>query len=248
MQEIWNNIVNTDWIEATDVAIRSIISLVTLFLITKMLGKKQVSQLSVFDYVIGISIGNFAAEMAYDTKSQYINGVIAVIIFGIVAYLVSYLTMKSMGLRRYFMGTPTILIQDGKLLEKNMKKARFDMNDLLEECRINGYFDISEIEYAVMEVNGNISILPKAEYKPLTSGDMQIKINKQGLCTNAVIDGVIMKNNLKNSNLDEEWFRHELKIKGYHNTNSILLATIDIDRKVTVYERNENEKPKDVLE
>ena len=118
------NFLNTDWIEVYDVVIRSLLSLITLFLITKLLGKKQVSQLSLFDYVIGISIGNFAAEMTINIESQYMNGIAAVLVFGLVAYFVSIVTMKSIVLRRYFMGVPTILIQHGELIEKNLKKTK----------------------------------------------------------------------------------------------------------------------------
>ena len=107
-----------DFAELFDVTIRAILSLITLFLITKMLGKKQVSQLSLFDYVIGISIGNFAAEMTINLETSEINGIWAVVLFGIFAYLVSYVTMKSIILRRFFMGTPTILVQNGKIIQK----------------------------------------------------------------------------------------------------------------------------------
>ena len=126
------NFFDIKWIEVLDTVVRALVSLTTLFLITKLLGKKQVSQLSLFDYVIGISIGNFAAEMTINIESQYLNGLTAIIVFGLVAYLVSYLTMKSIVLRRFFIGTPTILIQNGKLIEKNLKKVKFDINDLLE--------------------------------------------------------------------------------------------------------------------
>ena len=122
----------TNWIEVGDVVIRAIVSLFTLFLVTKLLGKKQVSQLSLFDYVIGISIGNFAAEMTINVDSQYMNGTVAVLVFGLVAYIVSLLTMKSIHLRRFFMGRPTLLIQDGKMLMKGLKKVKFDVNDMLE--------------------------------------------------------------------------------------------------------------------
>lgn len=248
MDEIVKNIVNTNGTELIDVTVRALISLITLFLVTKMLGKKQVSQLSLFDYVIGISIGNFAAEMTINIDSQYMNGVLAVIIFGAVAYLVSILTMKSIWLRRYFMGTPTIMIQDGKLLEENMKKVHFEVNDLLEECRGNGYFDLNEIEYAIMEANGKLSILPKPEYKPVTVKDMQVKAGKQGLCANVIIDGKVMPKNLENMNKDKKWLMHELKIKGYKSTKDILLATLDVNDKVTVFENNKKLKSKDVLE
>ncbi len=248
MDEIVKNIMNTNGTELIDVTVRALISLITLFLVTKMLGKKQVSQLSLFDYVIGISIGNFAAEMTINIDSQYMNGVLAVIIFGAVAYLVSILTMKSIWLRRYFMGTPTIMIQDGKLLEENMKKVHFEVNDLLEECRGNGYFDLNEIEYAIMEANGKLSILPKPEYKPVTVKDMQVKAGKQGLCANVIIDGKVMPKNLENMNKDKKWLMHELKIKGYQSTKDILLATLDVNDKVTIFENNKKLKSKDVLE
>lgn len=235
-------------IEVLDVTVRSLLSLVTLFLVTKMLGKKQVSQLSLFDYVIGISIGNFAAEMSINLDTNYINGTVAVIIFGVVAYIVSILTMKSIYLRRFFMGVPTILIEHGKLLVNGMRKVKFDLNDLLEECRINGYFDISEIEYAIMETNGTVSILPKGEYKPIVMKDMKLKAEKQGLCANVIIDGKVMKNNLDNIHKDEEWLIQQLKVKGYQELDNILLVTVDINEKIVVYEKNEGINPTDVLE
>ena len=226
---------------------RSILSLTLLFLITKMLGKKQVSQLSLFDYVIGISIGNFAAEMTINLEINYLNGVISMLVFGIIAYLISYTTMKSIYLRRFFMGTPTILIQNGKIIQNNLKKVKLDVNDLLEECRSNGYFDLNEIEYGIMEVNGTLSILPKAENKPVTLKDMQIKAQKSSLCANIIIDGHIMTNNLKNMHKDEEWLEKELKIKGT-NMSDILLATLDNQEKLTIYKRNENINIQNVLE
>ena len=230
------------------VIIRSIISLTVLFIVTKILGKKQVSQLSLFDYVIGISIGNFAAEITINMETQFINGITAIIVFGLIAYLVSIITMKSIILRRFFMGVPTPLIQKGKILEENLKKVKFDINDLLEECRSNGYFNIEEIEYALMESKGTLSILPKGEYKPVNIKDMNIKAKKQGLVANIIIDSKIMKNNLKNMNKTEEWLNKQLKEKGYKTKENILLATLDIDEKFIIYEKNTNEKTLNVLE
>ena len=239
---------NIDFSELLNVTVRAISSLVTLFLITKMLGKKQVSQLSLFDYVIGISIGNFAAEMTINLESNEINGIWAVVLFGLFAYLISYITMKSIVLRRFFMGTPTVIIQDGKILEKNLKKVKFDINDMLEEIRESGYFDLSQVEYAIMEANGKFSILPKPEYRPLTPKDMKIKVEKEGLCCNVIIDGKIMHNNLKNIKKDEKWLDKVLKVKGYSDISKILLATVDISEKITVYEKNLDVDSKDVLE
>lgn len=234
--------------ELLDVTERAVLSLVTLFLVTKMLGKKQVSQLSLFDYVIGISIGNFAAEMTINLDTNELNGILAVVLFGIFAYIISYLTMKSIHLRRFFMGTPTILIEDGKILENNMKKIKLDINDLLEEIRAKGYFSLNEINYAIMEVNGDVSVLPKNDFMPLTKGDMKIKTGNTSIECVAIIDGKIMKNNLKEIGKNEYWLKKELGKQKYTDISKILLCTIDINDKVNIYERNLNLKSHDVLE
>ena len=237
-----------DNMELIQVTIRSLISLATLFIVTKIIGKKQVSELSLFDYVIGLSIGNFAAEITINSDVNLENGLLAIVIFGFVAYIVSIITMKSISLRRIIIGVPTILMQNGKLIEENLKKTKFDINDFLEECRMNGYFDLSEIEYAIVEANGKISILPKAENKPLTPKDMKIKVDKSSLVANVIIDSRLLDKNLKNAHKDKVWLDKELKIKGYQDYNKILLATIDGNDKLTVYERNYQEKVSNVLE
>lgn len=236
-----------DFSEVGTVIYRGLISLVALFLVTKMLGKKQVSQLSLFDYVIGISIGNFAAEMTVNLDTNEINGIVAVLVFGIVAYIVSVITMKSIVLRKFFMGSPTVLIEDGKLMMEGLKKVKFDINDLLEECRGDGYFDISEIAYAVMEVNGKLSILPKSEYENPTLKDLNIKGQKASLCANIIIDGNIMPKALADMHKTEDWLYHELKTKGT-KLEDVLLATLDTNEKFIVYEKNVNKPISSVLE
>ena len=233
--------------ELFNVVIRGLLSLITLFLVTKLIGKKQVSQLSLFDYVIGISIGNFAAEMTINLESEELYGIIAVLLFGGIAYLVSVGTMKSIKLRRFFMGSPTILIEHGKILQDNFYKVTYDINDMLEQCRVNGYFDISEIDYAIVEANGELSILAKSEYLPVNRNDMKLKVSKNGLCANVIIDGKVMYNNLKKINKDEKWLNKELKLKG-KDISDIILATVDINDKVVFYERNKGVVSLDVLE
>ena len=227
------------------VTYRSLLSLAALFFVTKMLGKKQVSQLSLFDYVIGISIGNFAAEMTINLESQTVNGILAVFIFGIIAYLTSILTMKSMTLRRFFMSTPTVLIEKGEILIDGLKKVKFDVNDLLEVCRIKGYFDLTEIEYALMEANGDISILPKEKNRSVQLGDLNISNRQTEIFANVIIDGKIMKNNLKEINKSEEWLLSKIKDTDLAN---ILLAVSDINGNFKIYLKNNNVKGKEVLE
>ena len=208
----------------------------TLFFMTKLLGKKQVSELSLFDYVVGISIGNFASEMAINLEAEFFNSMLAIIVFGILAYFISILTIKSLKLRKFFVGTPTVLMENSKLIYKNMKKSMIDVNDLLSQAREMGYFDLSEIEFAILEANGKISFLPKGEYKNITVKDMKLKIEKQGLCANVIIDGNIMDDNLINIGKDTEWLLHELKCKG-KKVHDILPATVDINDKLTLYEK-----------
>lgn len=236
------------WQELGIVAVRGLLSLISLFFITKLLGKKQVSQLSLFDYVIGISIGNFAAEITINLEASLWYGIFAVLEFGIIAYVISILTMKSITLRRFFIGIPTVLIDKGKILEQGLKKVNFDINDLLEECRSNGYFDLNEIDYAVMEVNGSVSILPKMEYRPVQMKDMNLQVTNQSLCANVIIDGQIMKSNLENMKKTEQWLKQQLKVKGYKNFDNILLATLDSNEKLNIFERNSKKDSKSILE
>lgn len=236
-----------DYMEILDVFIRAITSLLVLFIASKMLGKKQVSELSIFDYVIGISIGNFAAEVTLNLESKIINGTLAVLLFGFIAYLVSIVSLKSMTLRRFFMGVPTIIIQNGKILKKNLKKNKIDVNDMLEQCRTKGYFDVSQIEFAILEVNGDLSILPKSQYRPLNPSDMKLKVDKEGLVANIIIDGKIMANNLNKVNKDIDWLIKQLKIKG-KDLEDVLLGTIDLNGKLHLYDKNDNLNVLNVLE
>ena len=239
---------NFNMMEVLSIVPRSIIALFTLFIVTKLIGKKQISELSLFDYVIGISIGNFTAEMTLNLDDGYINGVVAIFVFGFISYLVSVVTRKNVRLRRIILGVPTIIIQDGKIIEKNLKKTRLDINELLEESRLKGYFDLSEIDVAIMEVNGDISFLPKETYKNVTLKDLNIKSPNKGLVANVVIDGKIIENNLKNMNKDKEWLLKELKVKGYKKIDNIILATLDNDEKIVVYKKENNVKVYNVLE
>ena len=230
------------------VTYRALISLFTLFIVTKIVGKKQVSELSLFDYVIGISIGNFAAEMTINLESNEINGIWAVILFGLVAYLVSWISLKSVSFRRFMMGKPTIIIQDGKILKKNMKKVRLDINELLEECRIKGYFDISQISFGIMEVNGEMSFMPKEKYKPVLIKDMNVKSEPDKLFANVIIDGKIMYKNLKLIDKDSSWLLDKLKNLGHQNIKNILLCICDVDGNVKIFEPNYDVQSLDILE
>ena len=218
-----------------EVVYRTFLSALTLFLLAKAMGRKQIGELNTFDYIIGITIGSIASEMTVNSDVSLINCIIAMAVLSLIGILISYGTTKSMFLRRFFTGCPIILIENGKIIEKGLNKARFDINDLLQECRINGYFDISEIAYAVMEANGRISFLLKSKYTPVTLSDMKIKASKKGLCVNLIIDGNIMMEHLKNINKDSAWLLTRLENMGYSDYSNILLASCDTKERITVY-------------
>lgn len=218
-----------------EVVYRTFLSALTLFLLAKAMGRKQIGELNTFDYIIGITIGSIASEMTVNSDVSLINCIVAMAVLSLIGILISYGTTKSMILRRFFTGCPIILIEDGKIIEKGLNKARFDINDLLQECRINGYFDISEIAYAVMEANGRISFLLKSKYTPVTLSDMKIKASKKGLCVNLIIDGNIMMEHLKNINKDSAWLLTRLENMGYSDYSNILLASCDTKERITVY-------------
>ena len=217
--------------------IKSITSLLVLFIFTNALGKKQINQLNMFDYVIGISIGNVVAEMTVNKEVIFWDGVIVMGIYSLISIIISFITTKSIIIRRIISGTPTIIIENGKIIEKGLVKSKLDINELLEEARIDGYFDISEIEYAIMESNGKISFLPKSKYKPINSNDLKLKTNYKGLCTNVIIDGKIMKNNLKSINKDEQWLVRRLNNLNYNKIENLLLVTCDTNEKLSVFEK-----------
>ncbi len=231
-----------------NICFRTILILIILFFITKMMGKKQISELNFFDYVVGITIGSIAADISLDIEKDMLAGIAALFIYGFISYIISFVSIKSILARRFFIGVPTVLVEKGKIIESGLKKSKIDVNDLLMVARENGYFNLDEIDYALMEVNGNISFLPKEKEKPVTKKDMKIKCNNEGLTVNAIIDSKYMANNMKAINKDKEWLDHELKVNGYDNYDNILLATIDNNYKVTIYEKNVKPDKNTVLE
>lgn len=197
--------------EFSHVFFSSAFSIIVLFLLTKIMGYRQLTQLSFFDYVIGITIGSIAAEMATDLENEWWKPVAAMVIYALGAIASSVISLKSIKARKFFTGAPLVMMYKGKIIYENMKKARYDINDLLSEARIEGYFDISEIEFAIMEHNGKVSFLPKTENKLVTKKDMNVAADKASLTANLVIDGEIVKSALAAVGKNETWLRNELK-------------------------------------
>lgn len=220
-------------------SIKGSIAVFYLFLVIKTLGKKQISELNIFDYIIGLSLGNIAAEMTVNKDITIITGITAMSIYGLFSLFVSFITSKSILARRFITGFPIVIMKDGKISREQLKKCKLDINDLLQDARESGYFDISEINYAVMEPSGKISFLPKSKYHSVTPSDMKLKVDSNGLSANLVIDGNIMENNLKAIGHDSNWLLKRLEKEGYDKVSELLLVTCDIKEKLTIYKINE---------
>ena len=213
---------------------RTIFVLALLFLIAKMIGKKQISQLNLFDYIIGITIGSI--------------GILAIFLYGLASYIISIVTLRSISLRRIFNGVPTVLVEKGKIIQSGFDKSKIDINEFLSQARINGYFDLNEIDYAIMEINGSISFLPNEKDKPVNKKDMKIKCKNKGLTANIIIDGKYMENNMKAIGKNKEWLDHELDIQGIKNYREVLLATCDDNYQVHIYKRGVKPDKNTILE
>ena len=221
-----------------DIVLKGYMSLIFLFFIIKLLGKKQVSQLNVFDYVIGISLGNIAAEMTINSDISLINGFLAMTIYGSCSLFVSFITSKSIIARRFISGVPIVLIEHGRISKASLRKVKLDINDLLQDAREDGIFDITKVDYAIMEASGKVTFLLKSTEEPLTSKDMNIEKFNPGLTANLIMDGKIMYNNLKAFGKDKKWLIKKIKEQGYRDIKDIFLLVCNNSLEVTIYDKN----------
>lgn len=206
----------------------SLTSVVYLFIISKLLGKKQIAQLEFIDYVLGISIGSIAAEMATDVSdTPFYYYLIAITVFFLFDMLVTFLGRKGTFFKHFFKGKPITVIYDGKIDYKQLKKSKLDINDLLGMCRFMGYFDIKDIAYAVFENSGQLSILPKGAEKPTVISDIKQDYEQASLPNYLVIDGNISYSGLNELNKNKEWLFEQLKIKNKNDLKQIILASYD---------------------
>ena len=216
------------------VTLTSVLSVVALFIIAKLLGHKQMSQLDFFDYITGITIGSIAAELATEIEKP-LNPLISMIVYGIATVFLTSITSKFPRARKYINGTPTILMANGKIFRENLKKAKIDLSEFLVMCRQEGYFNLNEISTAVFEYNGRLTILPVTNTRPLTPNDMNMNLEQDEIFTEIIMDGRILAENLKRMGLDEIWLKKEIIKQGYKNEKDIFLCVCDSKNSLTIY-------------
>ncbi len=218
------------------ILILSFVSIAVLFVLTKLSGSRQISEMSFFDYIVGISIGSIAAEMATNIDLEWWKGITAMTFYALTGIVLSYISQKSLKARKFISGQPIILIEKGKILRKNLNKAKIEINDLLTSARSNGYFNLADIEYAIMETTGKISFMPVALKRQLTPKDFNFAPMADGLYINVIIDGRIMEKDLKNADMTKKELKEQLKDRG-KKAEDILLATVDNKKQLTIFEK-----------
>ena len=226
----------------------SIGSLITLFFLTKLLGNKEMSQLSLFDYINGITIGSIAAEMATALETNFLYPLLAMIIYALAVFFLAILTSKSIKLRRFLSGQSMILFDNGKIYKGNLKKSKIELSEMLVQARINGYFDLNDIQTAILESNGRLSFLPKSNIRALTPKDMNLAPEAERLVINVIMDGKILNDNLKFSGNNKIWLQRKLKEQGIHRIKDVFLATCDYKNNLTVYKQIYKPLTRDVFE
>lgn len=221
--------------EIIKVILTALLSVASLFIITKIMGHKQVAQLDFFDYVSGITIGSIGAELATELEKPY-KPLIALAIYGLASLLLNLLAHKIPRTRKYINGTPTILMNDGNLYRKNLKKAKLDLSEFMLLCREQGYFDLDEIQTAIFEHNGKLSILPKAANRPATPDDLKITAKATHIGVEVIMDGRVMGENISRMGRDVNWLTKQLNIQGCKDAKEIFLGIYRPEEdKLTLY-------------
>ena len=198
-----------------------------ILVVVRLVGKSQVGKLTVSDFVNAIVIGSIGASMVVELQESVSYYALGLVLFGALTWVSEFIAMKSRPARKLLEGDPTVVVHNGKILEKNMTGLNYHVDDLTMQLREKDIFNISDVEFAVAEPNGELSVLLKSQKLPLTPQDMGVPTSYQGIPSELVVDGEIIKQNLQQNNLDEAWLMRELAKKGAHDVQKVTLASLD---------------------
>ena len=221
------------------IAIASLGSIFFLFILTKLMGSREMSGLSMFDYLNSKTIGSIAGEMATSPDKEFFLALVSMAIYAFTSILLSHLTSKSIKCRRILTGRSLILLDNGKIYDKNLKKSKMDLNEFLVQCRTNGYFNLADIETAILEPNGKVSFLPSNNSKPVTPNDLTLNLAQSRPIYNVIIDGKILKDNLYSTGNNITWLENKLKKQNIQDISNIFLATCDEQNNIAVYTKTD---------
>ena len=207
--------------------VRTLILYFVVVIVMRLMGKRQIGQLQPFELVVAILISDLASVPMQDTAIPLINGIIPILTLLIAQITLSLISMLSVKARSIICGTPSILIENGKINENNLRKEMYTLNDLLEQLRNSNVYNIADVEFAILETNGQLSIIPKSQKRPVNPEDLKIPTKYEGLPLDLIIDGRVMIKNLQKANLDIEWLKNELSKFGINDLNGVFFASLD---------------------
>jgi len=191
--------------------IRTILLYIVILFAMRIMGKREIGQLQPFELAIVLIIADLASIPMQNIGAPILDGIIPIMTISILQIFLSFLTLKSEKFNRAISGTSTILIENGKLVEKNMREQKYNISELLEQLRLKDVVNVSDVEYAILETNGQISIINKSQKRPVTPEDLKIETQYEGYPTDLIYDGRVLTNNLKEINLDRKWLEDALK-------------------------------------
>lgn len=212
----------------------ALLSAAALFAIAKVMGHKQMAQMDFFDYITGITIGSIAAELATELEEPW-KPLIAIGVYGVVEVVLSAVTRKFPKMRKYVNGTPTILMNNGTLYRKNMKKAKLELSEFMMMCRQEGYFNLDDIQTAIFEYNGRLTVLPVSDKRPVNPKDLNISPETETISTEVIMDGRVLEENLSRMGLNVKWLQKQIEAQGYKEAKEIFLGICDEKQKVSLY-------------
>lgn len=218
-----------------------IFSLIVLFILTKLMGYRQVSQLNMYDYIIGITVGSVASEFIMMGYDDYLRPLIAMIVYAIFTILTSFISRISLKARGFIDGNPIILFENNQIYNEQLDKAKIDLDEFLMQCRTNGYFDLKQLDTIVLETNGKFSFLPKEKYRPVQFDDLNKDIQNTTIPTVLVKQGTIYIQNLKKVHRDRAWLDQYLREKNI-NLNDIILMLQEDNSNIQLYTNNKIER------
>ncbi len=218
------------WLEIT---LRTFMAVAVLFIITRILGKRQVSQLSLFEYITGLSIGNLAASLSLDTDSEWYIGIVALVVWVSISYGIEVLQLKSKRARDFLDGTSTILMRNGKILEDNLREERITSDELLEMLRKKNVFNVAQVDFAILDTSGELNVLLKKEYQPLTPSDINLPVPPEKYNMAVIMDGKIMEDSLRKVGLNRDWLNSKLRQLGV-SMDKIYFAQVDSQNKLYI--------------
>lgn len=220
------------------VFIRGILLYVFVLITIRIMGKGELAEMQPFELVVIIMISELAVLPMENLGAPFIHGLIAISSLLLMQVLISFITLKSETAREIICGKPSILINKGKIDQKELKRLRININDLLEQLRMKNFPSVKDVEFAIMETNGDMSIIPKADKMPVTVGDLNLKTSYEGLPVSVIIDGRIKYDNLREFNLTEDWLESQLKTKGIKSSEEVLFSFIDANKELFVQKKD----------